>query len=47
MISYEQRKPDGGLGAWIETMEAMGSGGEDAELLCLNRYGFNRHLRVI
>jgi hypothetical protein len=35
MISDEQRKPDGGLGAWIETMEAMGSGGEDAELLCL------------
>jgi len=35
MISDEQRKPDGGLAAWIETMEAMGSGGEDAELLCL------------
>lgn len=35
MMTEEERKPDGGLSAWIETMEAMGSGSEDAELLCL------------
>lgn len=34
-----ERKPDGGLSAWIETYEAMGGGGgggeNDAEMLCL------------
>lgn len=34
MIEFE-RKPDGGLNAWIETYEAMGGDETDAEMLCL------------
>ena len=30
-----ERKPDGGLSAWIETYEAIGGGENDAEMLCL------------
>lgn len=34
-MSEFERKPDGGLNAWIETYEAMGGDETDAEMLCL------------
>lgn len=35
MSIADERKPDGGLQAWIDTLEAQGEGREDAELLML------------
>lgn len=34
-MSEFERKPDGGLSAWIETYEAISDDETDAELLCL------------